>query len=214
MQNVTEVERHAAPAGHPQPLAFYEGSLWAGAWDTDHIYAIDTKTWSVVNDVAAPGKPYGLARLDGHLAAVVSLGEDDDRYLYRFDAASGFDPASKAACPDFTGSHLAINGETLYLCQLGKRRILVLDTAGKIARTIALPTRLAGLGFGPGGASYMISADEEWENLALARVDLSKDEAVVEPVAAIPFDARALAFDGTRWWTSHRDANEIVAFTE
>ena len=58
MQNVTEVLRRASPAGRPQPLAFLEGRLWIGSWDTDRVYAIDPKTWTVVEEFAAPGRPF------------------------------------------------------------------------------------------------------------------------------------------------------------
>jgi hypothetical protein len=33
-----------------------------------------------------------------------------------------------------------------------------------------------------------------------------------EDLARIPFAARALAYDGSRFWTNHREANQIVAF--
>ncbi|HVN68571.1 MAG TPA: hypothetical protein VMU38_02830 [Candidatus Binatia bacterium] len=213
MKNVTEVQRRPSPGGRPQPLAVYEDRLWVGAWETDHIYAIDTKAWSFEKSVPAPGKPYGIARFGSGLMTVVSLGEDDDRYFYRYDSAGGFDPSSKVACPDFTGSHLAADGSTLYLCQQGKRQILTLDANLAIARTIALPTRCGGFAFGPGGDCYMITADAEFENLEFARFDLRAAEPKPEPIAAVPFDARGLTFDGTAWWTCHREENQIVAFT-
>ena len=33
-----------------------------------------------------------------------------------------------------------------------------------------------------------------------------------EELARVPFAARALAYDGSRFWTNHREANQIVAF--
>ena len=143
---------------------------------------------------------------------VVSIGDDDDRYLYRFDPERGFDPDSKTACPDFTGSHLAADGDTLYLCQQGKRRILALDASASVVREIALTTRCAGFAFGAGGECFMISGDEEFENLAFARLDLRENTAADASLAKVPFDARALAFDGAQWWTSYREAGEIVSF--
>lgn len=184
-----------------------------GSWDTDRLYAIDPATWVVREEIAAPGKPYGIASFGDGLSVVVSVGDDDDRYLYRCTPGKGFDPASKTACPDFTGSHLAADADALYLAQQGKGRILVLDARATVKRTIALPTRCAGLGFGPAGESYIITGDEELENLAMARFDLRVDQATLDPVASVPFDARCLAFDGTAWWTSEREANEIVSFT-
>jgi YVTN family beta-propeller protein len=212
MQNLMELERHPAPATRPQPLALFGKTLWVGSWDTDHLYAIDPQTWSVTDEVAAPGKPYGLAAIGDELRVVVAIGEEDDRYLYRFVPGRGFDRDSKTPCPDFTGSHLASDGTTLYLGQMGNRRIVALDEDASILREIALPTRCGGMGFGP-DAFYIISADEEFENLQLATLDLQLSNPDVAPVAAIPFDARSLAFTGKNWWTSHREAGEIVSFT-
>jgi sugar lactone lactonase YvrE len=212
MQNIKERERHASPANRPQPLAFHESTLWMGSWDTDRLYAIDPKTWKVTDEVEAPGKPYGLASLGGELRVVVSIGEADDRFLYRFAPGKGFDAASKTPCPDDTGSSLATDGTTLYLGQMGLQRVAALDAHDKVTRTIALPTRCGGIGFGPGGF-YIISADDEWENVKFAKLDITEDAPDLEPLASIEFDARALAYDGSAWWTSNREENEIVAFT-
>jgi hypothetical protein len=35
---------------------------------------------------------------------------------------------------------------------------------------------------------------------------------VITDLARIPFAARALAFDGERFWTNHREQNQIVSF--
>jgi outer membrane protein assembly factor BamB len=211
MHSVKELQRHPSPGSRPQPLAFHGKTLWMGSWDTDSLYAIDPQTWRVVEEVPAPGKPYGIAALGDELRVVVSIGEEDDRYFYRFVPGQGFDADSKTACPEFTGSHLASDGSTLYLAQMGNRRILALDANGSILREIALPTRCGGIGV-RAGTFYIISADEEFENLQLATLDVQVSNPALAPVAAIPFDARALAFDGDAWWTSHREASEIVSF--
>ena len=212
MQNVTERSRRASPAGRPQPLAFYGKTLWMGSWDTDRLYAIDPNAWTVTDEVVAPGKPYGLAVVGSEMRVVVSIG-DDDRYLFRFVPGKGFDESSKTPCPDFTGSHLASDGTTLYMAQMGLRRIVTLDGAGTIVREVALPTRIGGMGFGPGGF-YVISTDEEFENLKLATFDVASNEPKLAPIADIPFDgARSIAYDGSAWWTSDREASEIVSFT-
>jgi len=211
MQSVKELARHRSPGSRPAPLTIHGKTLWTGSWDTDHLYAIDPKTWQVLEEAAAPGKPYGLAAVGDELRVVVSIGEEDDRYFYRFVPGQGFDPESKIACPDFTGSHLAYDGTTLYLGQMGNRRILALGADGSILREIALPTRCGGMGF-RAGTFYIISADKEFENLQLATLDLQVSNPALAPVAAIPFDARSLAFDGNAWWTNHREASEIVSF--
>jgi len=213
MQNVIERARHASPGSRPQPLAFLGKTLWMGSWDTDHIYAIDPQTWKVIDEVEAPGKPYGLAAVGDGLRVVVSLGEEDDRYLYHFVPGKGFDAHSKAACPDFTGSALASDGTKLYLAQMGNSRIVELDDKNAIVREIALPSRCGGMAFYPNGTFCIIAADDEWENLQFATLDISLSAPEAVEVAAIPFDARGLAYDGSQWWTSHREASEIVAFT-
>ena len=213
MKDVTELARHASPGGRPQPLAFLNGTLWAGSWDTDKLYAIDPKTWRVTDEIAAPGKPYGIAAHGSELRVVVALGEEDDRYLFSFTPGKGFDQNSQTPCPDLTGSHLASNGTTLYLTQQGLRRIVTLDDNAKIQREFALPTRCGGIGFGPSGRLYMISADAEFDNLEFATLDLSAPTPAATAVARIDPEARALAFDGNSWWTSYREASTIVAFS-
>jgi hypothetical protein len=211
MQTLKDVQSHASPGGRPQPLAFVGKTLWMGAWDTDHLYAIDPQTWTVQHEVHAPGKPYGLALVGDKLRVVISLGEDDDRYFYTFDPSTGFDEASKTPCPDLTGSHLASDGTTLYLAQQSYKRILAIDAAGNTSREIALPNKIGGMGFGA-GAFYVISADDEFEKLELATLDPKLDKPQMAPLAEIPFDARSLASTGDRWWTCNREASEIVSF--
>jgi transcriptional regulator with XRE-family HTH domain len=212
MQDVKEGARHAAPATRTQPLALLGTTLWAGSWDTDHLYAIDTKNWTTTADVAAPGRPFGLTALGDELRVVISHGEDEDRYIYRFTPSGGFDLASKTACPELNGSHLAADGAKLYLCQATNRRIVELDAAGGIVREIPLPTRCAGMGFGPGGF-YMLSADEDFDNVAFARFDIAASSPEVLPLAGIVPEARSLVFDGAAWWTSLREGGEIISFT-
>ena len=59
----------------------------------------------------------------------------------------------------------------------------------------------------------MISADEEFENLAFGTFDIAGDQAPFESIRPLPEEARSLAHDSTRWWTSLREANEIASFT-
>lgn len=211
MQSVKVLQRHESPAGRPQPLAFHEQRLWVGAWETNKLYTVDPQKWSVVNEVASPGKPFGMASLGGTIFVVVAL-EDDNRYLYRFAPDGGFDETSKKPCPDFTGSHLATDGTWLYLCQQGKQRILVIDEDVNVQREITLPTPCGGVGFDSAGRFFIISADEEFENLTFAQLDISQSAPAAEPVATMTFDGRALAYDGTAWWSSERDAGNVVAF--
>ena len=184
-----------------------------GSWDTHRVYAIDPQSWTVRQEIEAPGRPYGLTAVGNELRAVIAHGEEEDRFLYRLDPQTGFDLNSKTACPDFTGSYLAASGDTLYLGQMGFHRIVVLGPDASIQREIELPTpRCAGLGFGPGGLLYLTAADEEFENLRFGRFDITQNEPAFEEIGPLPEEARSLAFDGSRWWTSLRDANEIASF--
>lgn len=212
MKEIEQLSRHLSPGGRPQPLAFREGILWIGSWDTDRIYAVDPQAWRVIEEIPAPGRPYGLAVVGNDIRAVVSIGDEDDRFFYRFVPGRGFDPDSKTPCPEFTGSHLASDGSILYLLQMGFRRILAFGEDGSTPREIALPTPCGGIGV-RNDTFYIISAaDEEFEDLVLATLDVRQGAPAAVPVAAMPADARALTFDGAHWWTSYRDQSEVVSF--
>jgi hypothetical protein len=207
--HIKEHSRRPSPAGRPQPLAFDGTSLWMGSWDTDHIYELDPKSGASLRDVPAPGKPYGLAVVGDGLRAVVSIGEDDDRYFYRFTSTAGFDQSSETACPEFTGSHFCSDGSRLYLAQMHYRKVLVMQLDGTIEREIALPSAIGGLAIHD-GTLYVIAADEEFEDLRFATLAL---DGTITEIASIPFGARSLAFDGNVWWTSDREESQIVSFT-
>ncbi|HEY9180103.1 MAG TPA: hypothetical protein VIO32_05250 [Candidatus Baltobacteraceae bacterium] len=212
-RQIHEVQRRPAPAGRCQPLALFDGLLWTGSWETDRIYGIDPNTWSVVQEVPAPGKPYGIAALSDALHVVVSDGgEEDDRYLYRFVPLEGFIAESKTPCPQMTGSHLTSDGKRLYLGQAHERRIVALDAAYGIADAFALSTRTGGFGFGPGGELYFIAADEDFDNLTFGTLQLKAGDSAFQAIAPIDAGFRALAFDGSVWYTSDRENGEIVTF--
>jgi hypothetical protein len=212
MQITEELNRRPSPASRPHPLAFLDGLLWMGSWDTHRVYAIDPQSWNVRQEIEAPGRPYGLTAQGGDLRAVIAHGEEEDRFLYRLTPDGGFDLASKTACPDFTGSYLAESNGTLYLGQMGLQRIVVLRPDASIEREVALPTRCAGFGFGPGGRFYMISGDSELENLSFGTLDVTQSAPPFESIRPLPDEARSLVYDGSRWWTCLRDANEIASF--
>jgi hypothetical protein len=45
-----------------------------------------------------------------------------------------------------------------------------------------------------------------------ASLDLRASQPDIAQLAEMPSESRGLAFDGTAWWTSQREANEIVSF--
>ena len=212
MQAAHDLQRYPSPAAQPHPLAYANGGLWIGSWETNHLYLVDPQTRSVKAELDAPGKPFGIAAMGDELRVVISHGEDDDRFLYRA-TADGFDLDSKLPCPDFTGSYMAFDGSTLYLGQMTLHRIVALRADATVQHEIALPTRCAGLGFGADGRLHMISGDAELEHLKFGTLDISQAKGVFSEIAPLPDEARSLAYDGSRWWTCLRDLNELASFT-
>lgn len=212
MQQISEKQRRPAPGTRCQPLAFDGKLLWTASLDSQQIYAMDAKTGATVETAPCPGKPYGLAILGDEIHAVISIGEADDRYFFRYIAGRGFDLDSKVPCPQTTGSHFTSDGTSLYLVQMHNQRLLVLDSGYSVQREIPLSTRLGGLGFKQNDL-HVITADEEFDNLALARLDLNAKEAPITTIAQISAEARSLAYDGSAWWTNYREENELVSFS-
>ena len=203
---------HAAPAGRPAPLTFHDGKLWVGCWDTARLYAIDPATWATIAEIELPGKPYGLASHDGALRIVVSIGADDDRYLYRLVPGRPLDERDRVPCDQHTGSHLTAHAGALYLVQQSFRRMIELNGDGSVKRAFPFATRTAGVAFA-GDTFYTIAADDEFDVLQLATLDLEAERAEPAVIAPMDAEARGLAFDGATWWTSYRERNEIVAFS-
>jgi hypothetical protein len=93
------------------------------------------------------------------------------------------------------------------------KRILSLDDRGRVGSTVNVPHEICGQVVVL-GLFYLVTTDEEEHgDYWITRVDARNGEVKSEDLARIGFPARALAFDGQRFWTNHREANEIVAFT-
>jgi len=209
---INETLRLPSPAPKPLGLAFDGTTLWMASRETNRLYAINPTAWTARDEGAAPGGPFGMAVVGDDLRVVIGLGENqNDRYIYRFVPGHGF-KSGRIDCPDLTGSHLAFDGDTLFLSQASYRQILALDADGNVSSAISLERTPLGMTIFE-GAFYLITTDEEFENVQLTKVDARGGAPQTTTLASIPFDARGLAFDGSRFWTSHRDDNQIVAFT-
>ena len=204
------LQRHAAPAGRPHPLAVHDGALWVGCWDSKQLFAIDTATWTVRESADLPGRPFGIAPLGGVLRVVVSIGDDDDRYFYRYVPGKGLE-GDAVPCPALTGSHIASDGISLFLTQLTLSRVLELGPDYSIRQQRALSSRLAGIA-SAGGNLFAIKADADFDVLEFATVALTVSEATLTAIAPMSEEARGLAFDGKTWWTNYRELSQIVAF--
>ena len=211
VNDVTEVLRLPSPAPRPQALAFDGDKLWMGSIATDRIYAINPQQWTLIEEEQVPGKPWGMTVVGDELRVVCGLGEEDDRVIKRFVPGHGFKSQSAIECPDFTGSQLSFDGTWLYLSQWYNRRIVALDEHGAIVREIAVPHQICGQCFVEGSFYLVTTDDEETGVYFLTRVSANGNNESHD-LARIPFGARALAYDGSKFWTNHREANQIVAF--
>jgi hypothetical protein len=56
----------------------------------------------------------------------------------------------------------------------------------------------------------MEKPNEDW---TIARLDPREDAPEVEDLAIVPFASRSLTYDGNFFWSNHRAASEIIAFS-
>jgi hypothetical protein len=212
VKNVTELMRLPSPAPKPQALAFDGERLWIGSIVTNRLYSIDPKTWTARDEAAAPGQPWGMTVVGDELRVVTGEGDTDDRWIRRFIPGHGFKSEGSFRAPDDTGSQLGWDGDRLYVSQWYNQRILAVDEAGTVRSEIAVPHGICGQVVVEGRFYLVTTDDQESGVFWLTRVDARGATPVCDDIARIPFDARALAFDGERFWTNHREADQIVAF--
>lgn len=213
LPSIIELERRVAPAVTPQALALHEGNLWMGSRDLRRVYVVDPVSWKVRDEFEVPGIPWAAVSVGGALWFTLGEGEDDDRYLRHFVPGQGFSDREPIACPDFTGSYLSHDGEFLYLSQWYKGLILRLDSSGKTLREFQIGMEICGHTI-VDGIFYVLrgteAGDESWR---ISRFDPSESSPKVVDLAAVPLQSRSLAFDGERFWSNHRAANQTVSFT-
>ncbi len=216
MNEVTKVERHASPVVTPQALAWDGERLWLSSRDLGTLHRLDRETLKSVEELDPLGVVWAGVFTDDGGRFTIGKGLNDDRYVYRYSEQDGF--RKLFACPDFTGSYLSFDGEHCYLSQWYKGVIHQLDDSGTILRTIEVGAEICGHTFAS-GMLYVLrgreNADvpgkaEEWR---IARLDVREKTPQVEDLATIPFAARSLTFDGRKFWSNHRAANELVSFT-
>ena len=215
MKAIQEVQRHASPVAKPQALAWDGHTLWLSGRDTKRLYALDPVSWTVGwESEVAPGIPWGMAAVNGELRVVCGETADDHRFIRRCVPGQGFDPQFGLPCPDDMGSHLSFDGRTLYLSQWYPKKIIALGGAGEAGRVLTGPRGICGHTY-VDGCFYLVTTDaEETNEYYLTRVDPRPATPKVEDLALIPFQARALAFDGKNFWTNHREQDQMVSFAK
>ncbi|HEY2553860.1 MAG TPA: hypothetical protein VGI15_01305 [Candidatus Cybelea sp.] len=182
-----------------------------GSIETCRLYALDPRQWTLIEEDTAPGKPWGMTVVGDELRVICGEGDEDDRIIRRFVPGHGFKSHDALPCPDDTGSQLSYDGSWLYVSQWYNKRILGLDDTGKIMREIEVPRGICGQCY-VDGTFYVLTTDEEdGQDYFIGKVT-QNGHGKYEELARVPFAARALAYDGSRFWTNHREANQIVAF--
>lgn len=212
LPNIIERKKIKSPTITPQALVWDEKQFWLSSRDLGTLGKIDKQTWAIVDEVDPPGVVWaGVSLGDGEMRFTLGKGLNDDRFIYSYSPNEGFE--KRFACPDFTGSYLGFDGNHLHMSQWYEKHILVFDEKGTVLRKIDIGEEICGFTFVDGDI-YVIrgvenknapNKSEEWK---IARVR----DAKVEDVAAVPFAARSLAFDGENFWSNHRAANEIISF--
>ena len=212
LPTIIERGRFPSPAPTPQALAWHDNKLWMGSRDLRRIYAIDSKDWKVLEEKEPPGIPWAAVATNGTLRFTIGEGPNDDRYIRRFIPGTGFSEQDKITCPEFTGSYLSYDGESLYLSQWYKHRILKLDANGNIIRAIDIGAEVSGHAF-VGGMIYVLRGTEQnGESWTIARLDPREQKPEVKDVAVVPFACRSLTFDGERFWSNYRAKDTIISF--
>ena len=216
MQEIRNIRRRASPAVTPQALAWDGNSLWLSSRDLGTLYQVDPEQWKIVEELDPPGIVWAAVFTNDGWRFTLGKGLNDDRYVYRYTATEGF--KKLFACPDFAGSYLSFDGENCYLSQWYKGQIHQFDDSGKILRTLELGEEICGHTF-VDRTLYVLrgrehkdvpNKTEEWR---MARLDMHAETPRLEEVAPIPFAARSLTFDGEKFWSNHRAANETISFT-
>jgi hypothetical protein len=212
MDKIEELLRLPSPAPRPQALAFDGTYLWMGSLETHRLYAIDPRTWTVGDEAQAPGKPYGMTVVGDELRVLCSEGPDDNRIIRRFIPGHGFRTQDAIACPDDTGSQLGFDGDRLYVSQWYEKRILSIDDHGTVGTTIDVPRGICGQVVVEGRFYLITTDDESTDEYWLTRVDARGATPKIDDIARVGFKARALTYDGDRFWTNHRENDQVVAF--
>ena len=142
-----------------------------GSRDLRRIYVIDVKTWTVLEEMEAPGIPWAAVSTGDALRFTIGEDPDDDRYLRTYVRETGFSKTDRIACPEFTGSYLSYDGDHLYLSQWYKHRILKLDADGNILRVINIGAEICGHVFVDGLIYVLRGVEKPNEDWRIARLD-------------------------------------------
>ena len=89
IQSVDELLRLDAPALRPQAIAFDGTLLWLGSIETERLYAVAPNDWTVREESAVPGKPWGATAAGDQLFVILGQTEEDHRTIFRYVPGHG-----------------------------------------------------------------------------------------------------------------------------
>jgi hypothetical protein len=209
LQPIVELDRLTAVSPEPHAVAIDGETLYISSRATKRIDVIDRGSWKQIAELDTPGMPWGLAFGGGALVATCGETEEDHRRIRRYDPRQGWGERF-VACPDDTGSHLAIYGDRIMLGQWYNKALLSLDAAGNVTRRYDAPHGIAGVAVHGDSAYLLTTDDEDAGEYWITRLDLTNGASA--DVAIVPFHARGLCWDGARFWTNFREADRVVTF--
>jgi hypothetical protein len=212
LTTIEELGRIPSPCPAPIGLAWDGTDLWVASDDTGQLFGVRSQTGAVFEEAKVPGDAIGIT-VTGDALRVLVADKDDSRTIRRYIFGHGFKQSDCIECPDDTGSFLAYDGDNIFLSQRSLKRILELDGAGKVKRTIEVPWQITGMVVVNGCFYCVTTPDAKSTDYRLVRLDARKETPEITELAAFPFFARSIAWDGTKFWTNDRDQNAIVAFS-
>ena len=215
MKAITELQRRTAPLPKPQAIFVDGGTLWLSSRQTRKFYAVDRKTLAVTWECAVPAgeTAWGATKLgdDIYVVCGVDVVDVDTRVIRRVRPGVGFDPAFSLPCPDGMGSHISHDGTSLVLSQWYPQKLISIGAYGQPGRVLNSPHQVVGHCYAQGAFYLATTTDEESNDYFIERLDPATGKC--EMLARLGFSARGLAYDGTNFWTNHREADQVVMFS-
>ena len=205
------VSRFTSPAPMPMALAFENGNLWIGSAKEWTFHGVRLSDQSVFASAKSPAKPYGSVLIDQTLRVIV--GDDDDNRTIRSYVLHEAFSDDCLPCPRDTGNFLAYDGSALYVSQRYDQLLVRVDDRGCAVKTTPMPRQVVGITY-VDTAFYLLTTDGNPadDDIRFARMELTEAGPVITELARVPFGARALTHDGTRFWTSWRENHTVVSF--
>src|SRR3989440_8463921 len=220
LPTIKERKRFRSPPVTPQALAWDGKQMWMSSRDLGFLYKVRARPASdtaradkmeTLEEIDPPGIVWAAVATNGAMHVTIGKGLNDDRYVYRYDGNGRFEKLF--ACPDLTGSYLSFDGVNLYLSQWYEKRILKYDAKGNVIRKIDIGAEICGHTFVDGIIYVLRGQEKPNEDWRIARLDPREKTPEVKDLAAVPFAARSLTFDGKNFWSNHRAANETICFS-